>query len=378
MSKSGLSRRLSLRVWVFHDERKNYELKGMSSKLAVHSLLAVPELLREETPLLFHSSNPLSGLWKAIERECRELGVDDELHFNKINGKKWGGRDQASLNVIKMLISALRHKGAPSDEFEHPDLPPLFCRWGVLVYPDDGESTGFYSGDPRERAQAHFETFLRFILKGLLHYGFQGIPGFQFRVEVLGVVLDGREHLYREVDRQRVVEKLRGDLKEDIAIAEGDPIIYTDSDHRNSDNPAFSRLIQANDLLLGAVTFFLERFFSDEKDAWEFFDGKKESYGLKPLFRTELGAETKKALVAWPVVALMRKVLERKSQKSLHNSGHYRSFTLSRVVRGEGNRLDFQSYQDFVQLKEELPREFPWQSDLSLFDESIPGGPEGS
>ncbi|MGC9019547.1 MAG: hypothetical protein ACP5LJ_07650 [Candidatus Bipolaricaulaceae bacterium] len=343
--------RLNLRVWIFHDERK--KLEGMNNQLAAHSLLVVPESVHEESvnKLLSESepSAPLSRLYSLIESECSRLKVESELHFTEINGRKWSNFDQASLNILRILSSALRHKGKPQGEFEWPEVPPLYCRWGVLMYPDDRKSLDFYSGDPRERAQAYFETFLRFALKSLLHYGFRGV-----RVEVLGIVFDGREHLYKDIDTRRVLERLKGELREGISLADEICVEYVDSDHRGSKRPEFSRLLQANDLLLGAATHFFERLFQEDSpgNATMFFEQHKRNYGLKPRFGTKMeDGFSKKALVAWPVVALIQKVLERQREKSLRNSGHYRSFTISKVTRKEDGTLTFQPYQELLEFK---------------------------
>ena len=356
-----------LRVLVFHDELKNLELEGQDSKFSVHSLLAVPVLLEEEENALFPlREEPLYKLLEAIEDVCKNLNFQSELHFKKIkNNGDWSREDQASLDALRVVLSALRHKGRRGDpesfdpeSFEYPDIPPLFCRWGVLVYPQEKSYLSVIQKEEKEKALIHFEAFLRIALKGLLHYGFWGIDGYQFRVELCGVVLDGRDHLYREISRDRVLGRLKGELRENVYIAEEAYIDYVDSDHRKSGKPLLSRMIQVNDLLLGAARLFLEKLFEkeDPEDVWRFFDEVQEKHTLRPEFRTKI-AGGKRALVAWPVVALIGKILERRERGSLKTSGHHRAFTIS-LVFSERGELKFYPYQDLVDLKR-LGREVP-------------------
>ncbi len=351
-----------LRMLVFHDELKNLKLEGQGPKFSVHSLLAVPLLVKEEDNALFPLREyPLFKLPKAIEDLCEKLNFQSELHFKDIeNNAGWSNRDQASLDALRVVISALRHKGrkGDSESFEHPDIPPLFCRWGVLVYPQEKSYLSALQKEEKEKALIHFEAFLRIALKGLLHYGFRGIHGHQFRVELLKLVLDGREHLHRDIDWDRILGKLKDELKENVYISEKAYIEYVDSDHDKSDKPFLSRMIQVNDLLLGAARLFLEKLFEEEdpEDVWRFFDEVQKEHTLRPEFRTKI-VGGKRALVAWPVVALIRKILERGKGGSLKTSGHHRAFTISLVSREEG-QLKFYPYQDLVALKS-LSREVP-------------------
>jgi len=350
-----------LRVLVFHDELKNLKLEGQGPKFSVHSLLAVPLLVKEDNALFPLRAYPLFKLPKAIEDLCEKLNFQSELHFRDIeNNARWSNRDQASLDALRVVISALRHKGRKGDpeSFEHPDIPPLFCRWGVLVYPQETNYLSMSQEKEKEKALIHFEAFLRIALKGLLHYGFWGIDGYQFRVELCGVVLDGRDHLYREISRERVLGRLKGELRENVYIADEAYIDYVDSDHRKSGKPLLSRMIQVNDLLLGAARLFLEKLFEkeDPEDVWRFFDEVQEKHTLRPEFRTKITGG-KRALVAWPVVALIGKILERRERGSLKTSGHHRAFTIS-LVFSERGELKFYPHQDLVALKS-LSREAP-------------------
>jgi hypothetical protein len=351
-------KKVSLKVLIFHDELKNLKLKEQGPKFSVHSLLAVPLILEEEgentlSPL---RKFPLYMLSETIGDLCKNLNFKGELHFKEIkNNEDWSKRDQASLDALRVVISALRHKGrkgAP-ESFEHPDIPPLFCRWGVLVYPQEKGYLSDIPKDEKEKALIHFEAFLRIALKGLLHYGFHGIRGHQFRVELLKLVLDGREHLHRDINRDRVLGKLADELKENISIATA-YIEYVDSDHNKSDKPPLSRMIQVNDLLLGAARLFLDKLFEkeDPEDVWRFFDEVQEKYTLRPKFGTKIEGG-KRALVAWPVVALIGKILERRERGSLKTSGHHRAFTIS-LVFSERGELKFYPYQDLVDLKRRL------------------------
>ena len=363
-----------MRVLVFHDERKDLRLKGRGESFSVHSLLAVPKLLKEEGALLTHEEHPLCRLSEVIEDVCKSLSFESELHFADIKNKEgWSRREQASLEALRAVLSALRHKERKGDPeaFECSAIPPLFCRWGILVYPQEKSYLSSRSIGEKEKTLIHFEAFFRIALKGLLHYGFRGIDGYQFNVELCGVVLDGRDHLHRDINWYRVLGRLKEDLKGNISIADEAFIDYVDSDHRKSDKPPLSRMIQVNDLLLGAATLFLEKLFEEAapENVWRFFDEVKEKHGLRPEFRTKITGG-KRALVAWPVVALIRKVLERKERGSLKTSGHHRAFTISLVSNEEG-QLKFQPYQDLVSLKDlshEFPSEDPEQYFTPLFE----------
>lgn len=329
-----------LRVWLYHDETKKAELP--TGKRHAHGILVVPETLTLEWPL---EESPLFGEVKSPSQQLspREVflsrvqairtGVeyDGELHTSKMTGKQWGKREECGRRVLDLSCDFLRHKG-PNGELPYP-----FFRFGALFFPPNTPYLReFYSGDDPEKRLKYFETLMRIAVKGVLHYGYTGLDHVfaSVEVEVHGLVVDGDEHLHRLIDEQRVIERLRPELRPGLSIAprfeiravDSNPSVYAEGSREYGD----SELLQVTDLFLGAT-----RFIADGT-----YQGLCPSAGMVPAMYKKLGSRSEKmAYVYQPFCSVLRKSAERRqhSLASWQNSGHYRSFTASHAEPlGEG------------------------------------------
>ncbi len=340
----GSSPRARLKVWLYHDETKDAKLE--EGKRHAHGILVVPEELvlewpreerpREERPLIEVERKPLARAPRAeflaeVQRIRGKVGFDGELHAQGITGRQWGRLEACAAKVLESACAFLRHKG-PQGE-----LPGPFFRFGTLFFPPKTPRLrDYYAGGDAERTLQYLETLMRMAIKGVLHYGFTGLEHVfsGVEVEVLGLVLDGDEHLQRPVDEARVVERLRWELRPGLTIAPNFEVRAVDSDPRKyfpgTRDHGDSELIQVADLLLGAVRFVAEGSYKGlcpSGDAW-------------PKLHEKLGStRRKRAQVYRPFCELLRKSAERRARgsRAWMNSGHYRSFTLSQAEPvGEG------------------------------------------
>jgi len=283
-----------------------------------------PLLLDLEREIFLPRAEFLEGLRRIRE----EAGYDGELHAVRISGGQWGRREACAAGVLALASDFLRHKGPNGER-----LAPFF-RFGALFFPP--RTPDYYDGHDAERALRYLETLLRMAIKGVLHYGFTGLDHVfsGVEVEVLGLVLDGDEHLPRSIDSKRVVERLRWELRPGLTLAPEFEIRAVDS------NPARhvwetrdfedSELVQVTDLLLGAVRFIAEGSYK----------GQCPPEGPPPALHQKLGGSgQKRAWVYRPLCELLKKNAERwkKNAKAWANSGHYRSLSLSRaeLVKGQ-------------------------------------------
>ncbi len=333
-----LKPRVRLRVWLYHDETKDAKLE--EGKRHAHGILVVPEELvlewpHEELPLIEIEQKTLALAPRAdyldgFRQIRKEVGCYDELHAHGVTGKQWGKREECATKVLGLACDFLRHKG-PNGE-----LPAPFFRFGVLFFsPKTPRLRDYYAGDDAERTLQYLETLLRMAIKGILHYGFTGLEHVfsGVEVEVLGLVLDGEEHLRRPVDQSRVIERLRWELRPGLTIApdfgiravDSNPGMYSPGTRDHED----SELIQVADLLLGAVRFIAEGSYR----------GICPPEGSPPSLHEKLDeANEKRAWVYRAFCDLLKKSAERsaKSPKAWMNSGHYRSISLSRAELVEG------------------------------------------
>jgi len=322
-----------LKVWLHHDETKDAETEG--GKRHAHGILVVPEELvlewpRESLPLIEieQRSLPIASRERFLREVARlrsEVGYGGELHASEMRGRQWGKREACGVRVLDLACEHLRHKG-PDGE-----LPAPFFRFGALFFPPKTPRLrDYYSGDDAEKALKYLETLMRMAIKGVLHYGFTGLERVfaGVEVEVLGLVLDGDEHLRRPLDQARVIERLRGELRPGLTIASDFELRAVDSNPRRHSpgtrDHGDSELLQITDLLLAAARFMVEgsyrgRCLFEEKmpRLHEKFDSRLE----------------KMARVYRPFCDLQRKSAKklRRSSVAWENSGHYRSFTVSRA-----------------------------------------------
>jgi hypothetical protein len=122
---------------------------------------------------------------------------------------------------------------------------PLNLKFGALHSPDGFALMG---GTWTERV----EITLRIALKGILHY--QSVAGEREELNVVSLILDGDRHYSRSLDRTRVLDRLRSELREGISISPDAAILALSSDHRRAagqyDN---SQFLQLTDCLVGGV-----------------------------------------------------------------------------------------------------------------------------
>ncbi|WP_222592000.1 hypothetical protein [Oceanithermus desulfurans] len=329
-----------LRVWLYHDETKKAELP--EGKRHAHGILVVPETLTlewppEDSPLFGEVITPAQqllpreGFLSQVQAIRTEIKYDGELHTSEMTGKEWSKREAYGRRVLDLSCDSLRQKG-PRGELPYP-----FFRFGALFFPPNTPYLReFYSGDDPERKLKYFETLMRMAIKGVLHYGYTGLDHVfaSVEVEVLGLVLDGDEHLRRPIDEMRVIERLKPELRPGFSIAPGFEIRAVDSNPSRCEadirERGDSELLQATDLLLGAT-----RFVADGT-----YRGLCSPVGVAPVLRTKFGSRNEKmAHVYQPFCSVLRKSAERRQQSfaSWKNSGHYRSFSASQAEPlGEG------------------------------------------
>ena len=330
--------RVRLSVWLYHEETKQAQLE--EGKRYAHGILVVPEELALEWPVegppLFEAErkpfSPRVEFLRDVRRIREETGYAGEIHAHKISGRQWGRLEACAANVLSLACESLRHKG-PNGE-----LPAPFFRFGALFFPPrTPRLREYYMGDDAERTLKYLETLMRMAIKGVLHYGFTGLEHVfsAVEVEVLGLVLDGEDHLRRPVDQSRVIGRL--ELRPGLTIApdfeiravDSNPGMYPPGTREHED----SELVQVADLLLGAVRFIAEGSYR----------GICPPEGTPPSLHKKLdGANKKRAWVYRAFCDLLKKSAERraKSSRAWENSGHYRSISLARAELA-GDRWQF-------------------------------------
>ncbi len=305
------------RVIVYHDETKDVP----GQKLKGHVLLFVPERLSvTHHGTLFGSwqntYSPSRVLYQRVQEVRRSWRCDRKLHFSEISGRKWSTYDQVIVGVLQLVVNAMRTKGAQSFKY------PLGVKFVVMFYPQKSDLT-FYGGDTRkEKHLRRDETILRILLKGASHFLYSE----EDRVELGRAVCDGQPE-HRKFSEERILWQLRAEepagrvpLRDYVSIDPGAEIEHLQSDHKlyevNSEKRMHANFLQVADLLLGAVRYACY---------------VRNTADMRP---PRIGAQCgdKRAVASAPVAELLQKV---QRGSGFRHSGHYRTFSVSRVEFGE-------------------------------------------
>lgn len=296
------------KVIVYHDETK----KSRTSPLNGHIFLFVPKSLtiyRKET--LFgdeeESITPIQMLYDSMMQTRARYSATHKFHFSDISGRKWEIPNVAEWEVIKLGVDALRSR--------KPEIfsVPLCCKIAIIFYPKP-VSVKSYGGEPTEKMLRYDETLMRMLLRGAVHF----LYDYTNRVEVLEIVSDGIPN-YRRISDDRVLTSL--EVREYVRISVDVRISQQSSQHRdfqtNSDEFVNANMLQLADMFLGSIVLCCHK-------------------GIKsPLLTPSIGCEIedKKGTIAWCVKEMLDKA---RRGKSFINSGHYKSFTLSKAYVQNG------------------------------------------
>jgi hypothetical protein len=309
-------------VIVYHDETK-YVARG---KFKGHVLFFVPMRVEcfHETPLFGKSKFEYSSrnmLYRKIMELRDEYHIQKKLHFTDISGRKWGKYDLGTRQIVCASIDALKHN------FSNTFKRPLCCKLAIIFYPGSVDLSLYGGDEKKERNFRYDETNLRMLLKGAAHYLYQNDE----QVVVKKIVSDGDPN-HRQLDDDRIMWRITYDdwlgktpLRDYVRFASDAEIIHLQSDHKlyELDTPEYidANMLQIADLLLGAV--------------------KRACYaGIECVEKVpRLGSRkySKKDVIAYPAKKMLDKT---KRGKGFKNSGHYRSFSISRVSFTDG-RVSF-------------------------------------
>lgn len=310
MTQSAGPERVS-EVIVYHDET---EIVGQRCR--GHVLFFVPRriVVREEGTLfgtLETEHSPWASLGRKLDGLRESYNLDQKFHFSDLSGKKWCRCDEGTRAVISAGVEALRSSGG--NEFR----PPLNCKLGVILYPGSCRP-GLFAGDKQERQYRYEETALRILLKGALHY----LYGTEAPVRVVEIIADGTP-AHRVLDADRVLVQILRDersgrtaLRDYVDLAFNTPIRHLSSDHKDHAEGSAERvhasILQVADLLLGSAV-------------------RACTLGVPsvvPVPRLGDCGVSKKDVIAYPVGEMLRKA---DRGAGFTKSGHYRSFTLSKM-----------------------------------------------
>ena len=165
------------------------------------------------------------------------------------------------------------------------------------------------------------ETTFRFALKGGLHF----LGNEEKTIEVSKLHFDGHEHYGRNLDKERIVNRLEG-LRSYCSIStRSDLIDDRNSDHRKTDSQSYEdcQLLQLTDLLVGG-------------------------------FRTLLGQKTKDlhAELAFPLWQILSRY--QKGYARMRNSRWFGSLCISQCYLDNGNwkfsTIEYTGYKNIEQL----------------------------
>jgi len=305
-----------IRTYVYHDETvfssKEGDLKG-------HVLFFVPyELeLTDNLPLFGESStkfSPTNLLMKEIQQIRNEYRLKDhKLHFTNLSGKRWYLQDTGRRLFLELTQDALRSKS--SRNFKNS----LNCKVAIMLYPAKTDLELYGGVGKNEKIVRYEETWLRILLKGAVHYLFdKEVP-----VVIDKLVTDGVPN-HRKFSDDRIISRLRFDdvfgrvpLNENIYLSSNTELIHLSSDHKNhpknSEGYVHANLLQMADYLLGSIIRSC------------FFPSVEEIPMPKVGSKT---AQRKKDVIASPINAMISK---QKRGSSFRYSGHYKSFSISKV-----------------------------------------------
>ena len=312
-------------VFVFHDETG----KAGDEKLKGHIILFIPVNLRiyPKDKTLFDAESSKKSLSKELPSldelfskmwDLREkYNADHKFHFKEISGKKWTKHNEAERQLLLLGVDALRNK--------RPKMfkSPLMCKMAVIFFPTPTpENLNGYGGNQKDEKRLRYnETILRTLLKGALHYLYDQ----DNKVTVLKIITDGQPY-HRKLSEVRILwrlieESLSGNLRDYVDIPIGAEIIHLESDHKkhkiNSEEYIYANILQLADMLLGSV---IQSCLKGTK--WQ---------NLSPKIGDEV--DDKKSIIAYPVKEMLDK---RKRGKNFENSGHYKSFTISKAYTVNG------------------------------------------
>jgi len=315
-----------------------------------HVLFFVPDKIETiyESPLFGKTTNnyyPKQDLLKKIS-SCRgEKYSNHKFHFSKLSGKKWSEIDALTSNMMNILVDGLRSKG--SFFFK----PPLSCKVAILYYPNSSGIDMYGGITEKEKKQRFCETMLRILIKGSCHFLYDE----DHKIIISRIIVDGRPG-HREFDEGRIVYQLfaeteinRTPLRDYVKFGPEIKITHLDSNHTNYETGTIeyedANNLQCADLLLGAFNYAIY------SPPW---NGPKH-------FNIKDNCDNKKSFLSKPVADMIHKI-DRES--GFQNSGHYLSFTVSKVVF-EGKDVIF---QNVAELTARDGSQFSGQSEDSLFD----------
>ena len=309
-------------VIVYYDETKDVPGENLKG----HVLLFVPKVLQVALKgTLFDGSQEIypSEVFLNHVRDMRQkYNCDRKFHFAEISGKKWSGYDQALLEIIQIATEAMRTKNV-----QHPLKQPLAFKLAVMFYPKNADFALYSGGTRAEKRVRYDETMLRILLKGASHFLYSD----ENKVEVLQIVCDGQPE-HRSFNETRVIRQLlveeeqgRVSLRDYVSLHPSAEIEHVPSDHKkhelNSEDYIHANFLQVADLLLGAVRHI-------------FFGKQKIKFKMPQIGET---CEDKRSVISKPVWGMLEKV---KRGSGFKHSGHYRTFTITRV-EFENNGITF-------------------------------------
>jgi len=301
------------KVVVYHDETEIFSLKG-------HILLFIPHNLtiRTEATLCGTFNNDVECR-KLVYNEIMDVrqshgALQHKLHFSDISGKEWTGFNTAEKKLVSLGVEALRRKGVRKFD------APLYCKLAIIYYPTSSVLNSYYNGIYREKIMRYEETLLRMLLKGAIHFLYDT----NNQVEILKIICDG-EPQHRKISGDRVIKRLlpgeqteTSPLRPYVKISNSTEIIHQSSDHRKyesgSEEFINANMLQLADMLLGSVNHSCYAEVATSSST--------------PTVGSKI--KDKKGIVAYSVKEMLDK--KKKRASGFVNSGHYKSFTLSRAT----------------------------------------------
>jgi hypothetical protein len=295
-------------VFIYHDETTLAErtnLKGHVFLIVPNSLSVDKDSAQRSLDLCrppdCESISPLNLMHQEIMKVRSKYDAFHKFHFSRIAGKKWNNKNNAERDALETLIDSLRNrKLARFNE-------PLHCKLAIIFYLST--TLDLYGGNRTERQYRYYETTLRILLKGSLHYLYDN----NNKVKVHKIISDGSPY-HRELNYDRIVKPLLADgsMKEYAQVSPNTEIVHLISNHKRYDEDSVEfkhcTMLQLADLVLGSVRY------------------TETSLKLTAIPPTGTLVENKKAIFSYPIKQMLR---EWRRDEHSRRCNYYKSISVT-------------------------------------------------
>jgi hypothetical protein len=192
----------------------------------------------------------------------------------------------------------------------------LCCKLSAIFYPSAQLSS--YGGHRAEREYRYYETTLRFLLKGSLHFLYDT----NNTVKVHKIISGGTPY-HRTLDSDRIIGTLlsEGSMRPYVKFSSNTEIIHQTYDHaeyyQDTEQFKHSMMLQLADLFLGCIRYVVTTGHTKPTSI-------PPAGGILP---------DKKAVISFPVAEMLR---EWRKNPYSHRCGYYKSISVTEASLKDG------------------------------------------